>query len=48
MAREIVEANRLALYFQSGIAAVKIPVEGDMKVESVSQNVRGTFTKITF
>jgi len=47
--REVTEANPIGLYFQSGIAAVRIPREpGRMEVLSVSRNIRGTFARIDF
>lgn len=47
--REIMEANPVGLYFQSGIAEVNIPKEpGSMKVSAALRNIRGTFARIDF
>ncbi|MDP2641630.1 MAG: helix-turn-helix domain-containing protein [Candidatus Yanofskybacteria bacterium] len=49
LVREISEENPIGLYFQSGIAAVRIPKQpGKLTIENTLRNIRGTFARIEF
>jgi excisionase family DNA binding protein len=49
LVRDISQENLVGLYFQSGVAAVRIPKQpGSFGIEDAAPNMRGTFARIEF